>query len=187
MHYRPSITILPKITLVPPDLQMAKALFQTIQENFSHLSRFLDFITEDMTVDEEKSYLKMMIQHQAEQKGQLFLIYYEDTLIGTIDLHKIDTKNSKAEVGYWIAKGYTGKRITTASVKFICGYAFHHLGLNKLTIVADVRNLASNKVARNAGFHFVATDVQDIYDGKHYRDMNRYRLLKDDFDLSQDH
>ena len=34
----------------------------------------------------------MMIQHQAESKGQLFLIYYEDKLIGTIDLHKIDLK-----------------------------------------------------------------------------------------------
>ena len=92
MQYRPFIEILPKVTLRPPDLKMAEALFETIQENFAHLSRFLDFITEDLTVDAEKSYIKMMIQHQAESKGQLFLIYYEDKLIGTIDLHKIDLK-----------------------------------------------------------------------------------------------
>lgn len=185
MQYRPFIEILPKITLRPPDLKMAEALFETIQENFAHLSRFLDFITEDLTVDAEKSYLKMMIQHQAESKGQLFLIYYEDKLIGTIDLHKIDLKNSKAEIGYWLAKGYTGKRIATESVAFICGYAFKILGLNKLTIIADVRNIASNKVAENAGFHFVATDVQDMNDGENFQDMNRYILLRDHYDLAE--
>lgn len=187
MQYRPFIEILPNVSLRPPDLKMAESLFETIQENFTHLSRFLDFITEDLTVDAEKSYLKMMIQHQAESKGQLFLIYYEDELIGTIDLHKIDLKNKKAEIGYWMAKGYTGKRIATESVVFICHYAFEILELNKLTIIVDVRNIASNKVAKNAGFHFVATDIQDMYDGENYQDMNRYILLKNHFDLAESH
>lgn len=40
MQYRPFIEILPKVTLRPPDLKMAEALFETIQENFAHLSRF---------------------------------------------------------------------------------------------------------------------------------------------------
>ena len=70
---------------------------------------------------------------------------------------------------------------------FICHYAFEILALNKLTIIADVRNIASNKVAKNAGFHFVATDIQDMYDGENYQDMNRYILLKNHFDLAESH
>lgn len=48
-----------------------------------------------------------------------------------------------------------------------------------------MRNIASNKVAENAGFHFVATDVQDMNDGENFQDMNRYVLLRDHYDLAE--
>lgn len=60
-------------------------------------------------------------------------------------------------------------------------YAFETLSLNKLTILADVRNIPSNKVAEKVGFSFVATDYQDVFDGEIFRDMNRYILLKEQF------
>lgn len=181
MNYRPTMQVMPKVTLVPPESNMAEALYQTIKENFSHLEPFLEFITEDVTVQDESAYLTMMIQQHANNTGRLFLIYYEDDLIGTIDLHKIDTKNRKAEIGYWIAEDYTGKQITTTCVKYMCHYAFETLSLNKLTILADVRNIPSNKVAEKVGFSFVATDYQDVFDGEVFRDMNRYILLKEHF------
>ena len=46
----------------------------------------------------------MMLNHQAQNKGRLYLIYFEDELIGTIDLHKIQMQHKKAEIGYWIAE-----------------------------------------------------------------------------------
>ena len=55
------------------------------------------------------------------------------------------------------------------------------LELNKLSIFADVENIASNKVAIKNGFKLVGVKVQDevIYD--QYRDMNEYYLLKSEF------
>ncbi|PHK49690.1 GNAT family N-acetyltransferase [Staphylococcus edaphicus] len=181
MNYRPAIQVMPKVALLPPELNMAEPLYQLIKDNFLHLSPFLDFIKEDMTIEDEQAYLKMMIQHHAEDRARLFMIYYEQILIGTIDLHKIDQTNRKAEVGYWIAKGYTGKQIVTKCVEHLCHYAFEILSLNKLTILADVDNIASNKVAEKAGFTFIATDYEDMFNGEQYRDMNRYALLKKDF------
>ena len=40
MNYRPSMQVMPKVTLVPPESNMAEALYQTIKENFSHLDHF---------------------------------------------------------------------------------------------------------------------------------------------------
>jgi len=181
MNYRPAIKVMPNVTLVPPELDMAEPLLETIKGNLSHLAPFLDFIKEDVTVEDEQSYLKMMIQQHADNKARLFLIYYNETLIGTIDLHNIQATHQKAEVGYWIAEGYTGKQIVTNCVNYLCHYAFEILALNKLTIMADKRNIASNKVAEKVGFTFVATDVEDVFDGEHFRDMNRYVLFRKDF------
>ncbi|XVL12733.1 GNAT family protein [Staphylococcus xylosus] len=75
-----------------------------------------------------------------------------------------------------------GKNIVTNFVNHLCHFAFETLALNKLIIKADVRNIASNKVAEKAGFTFLATDVEDIFDGENYRDMNRYVLLKKQFE-----
>lgn len=181
MNYRPAMNVMPNVSLIPPELNMAETLYNLIKSNFLHLSPFLDFIKEDVTVEDEKAYLKMMIQQHAENKARLFMIYYEETMIGTIDLHHIDQANYKAEVGYWIAEGYTGKQIVTKCVKQLCHYAFETLSLNKLTIMADVNNIASCKVAEKAGFKFVATDYEDVFNGERFRDMNRYVLLKRDF------
>lgn len=182
MKYKPTMNVMPKVSLVPPELNMAEPLYRTIKNNFTHLAAFLDFITDDVTIEDEHAYLKMMIQQHADNKARLFLIYYETSLIGTVDLHKIDNNNHKAEVGYWIAEGYTGKNIVTNCVNHLCHFAFETLALNKLIIKADVRNRASNKVAEKAGFTFLATDVEDIFDGENYRDMNRYVLLKKQFE-----
>lgn len=185
MKYKPTMNVMSKVSLVPPELNMAESLYRTIKNHFKHLSPFLDFITDDVTIEDERAYLKMMIQQHADNKARLFLIYYETTLIGTVDLHKIEDNNNKAEVGYWIAEGYTGKNIVTNCVNHLCHFAFETLSLNKLIIKADVRNIASNKVAEKTGFTFLATDVEDIFDGENYRDMNRYVLLKKQFEQRQ--
>ncbi|WP_409327603.1 hypothetical protein [Staphylococcus pseudoxylosus] len=40
-------------------------------------------------------------------------------------------------------------------------------------------------MAEKAGFTFLATDVEDIFDSENYRDMNRYVLLKKQFEQQQ--
>ena len=52
---------------------MAEALYNTIKSNYQHLVTFLDFIQEDMTLEDEQQYLTMMLNHQAQNKGRLYL------------------------------------------------------------------------------------------------------------------
>ncbi|MDC2815584.1 GNAT family protein [Leuconostoc suionicum] len=40
----------------------------------------------------------------------------------------------------------------TKSVRKICEYAFENIGLNKLSLFADVENIGSNAVAKHACF-----------------------------------
>ncbi|MDO4927509.1 MAG: GNAT family protein [Corynebacterium sp.] len=55
-------------------------------------------------------------------------------------------------VGYWIAREYQGKGITTAACALICDYGLEVLHLRELTATCLPENIASQKVLEHIGF-----------------------------------
>lgn len=179
-HYL-SLPVNDDITFVQPTIQVAKELFQLIDSDRTHLEEFLDFVKMTASIADEEDFLKMKIIGEANGTDRLFLIYYQNQLAGTIDLHFIDSKNKHAEIGYWIHSSFGKKGVVTASVNKITQIAFEELGLNKISIIAIVENIASNKVAEKSGYNFVATLKEEQFLYGEFRDINRYALLKKEF------
>lgn len=176
-----SIKVDKDIELVQPEVTYAEALFNVLDHNRAYLREYLSFIDYVTEVEHETQFIKMMLSRQAEGTGRLFLIFINGSLQGTIDLHAISNEHKKAEIGYWISESYSGKGITTKAVRAICDFGFNTLDLNKISLIADTENKGSNKVALKSGFTFVCTDIEDIMHYGTLRDMNRYALLKKDF------
>ena len=172
-----------KLSLVQPTVDMASTLFDLVDSDREHIRQFLDFVDVTKEPTDEIKYINMKLSGQVKGTDRLFLISYEDKLVGSIDLHFIDSRNKKAEIGYWIHSSQEKKGITTKSVKKVCQIAFEEMGLNKLTIVADTENIGSNAVAIKSGFSLVGTDKEDIIMYGDLRDMNKYSLLKSEFKL----
>jgi RimJ/RimL family protein N-acetyltransferase len=55
-------------------------------------------------------------------------------------------------VGYWCASGARGRGITTTALRLLSRYAFDELGLERLELVTDPDNHASQRVAEKAGY-----------------------------------
>src|SRR3989344_7211992 len=53
-----------------------------------------------------------------------FAIDINGEVVGSVGFHKINRKNKRAEIGYWLSKEYWGKGIMTKAVKqaTICGF-----------------------------------------------------------------
>ena len=66
------------ISMVQPEYVMAEQLFEVKERNKQHLARYLDFIHDDMTVEEDVTFIKEMLTQQVEGTGRLFIIYYDD-------------------------------------------------------------------------------------------------------------
>lgn len=181
MSYYLSLPVTDDIALVQPTLNMSEAIFSLLDSDRQHLGTFLDFVDLTNKLEDETAYLKMKLTGVANGTDYLFLIHYKGQLAGTIDLHFIDTKNKKAEIGYWIHSSFANLGITTLAVHKVCEFGFDHLGLNKLTIVADTENQPSNKVAIKSGFTLISTEKEDVFIHGAFRDMNRYSLLKSNF------
>jgi len=55
------------------------------------------------------------------------------------------------EVGYRLAGGYWGQGYATEAARALLEYGFEDLGIPQITAIADVRNLASNRVLGKVG------------------------------------
>ena len=97
-------------------------------------------------------------------------------LLGGVDVGEID--GSTGDVGYWLAVDARGRGIASRAVRLVCGWAFDALGLERLTLLAEPANDASQRVAERCGFRrdvlLTAHDV-DWRDGRS-RDFWRFVL-----------
>ena len=170
-----------ELALVHAEVRMAQEMFELIDSDRAHLRPYLEFVDEVKDKSSQEAYIKMKLVNEAKGTDALFMIALGEELIGCIDLHFIDQVNDKADIGYWLHSAYINQGIISKAVRKICDYAFDGLGLNRLSIVADVNNVASNQVAQKQGFTWAGTQKQEQKRYGAYHDMNHYYLLKKEF------
>lgn len=176
-----SLPVNDDIKLVQPEIYLAEDLFQTINQNRVFLSEFLPFVDTTLSVKDEEEFIQLMLAQQLKGTARLFLIYFQDQLVGTIDIHNIKVNHQIGEIGYWLARQYNGKGIIALCLHTVCEFAFNELGLNKLTICPNVKNKPSIKVAERAGFNYVGLDKEELFERGQFEDFVRYALLKREF------
>jgi len=103
-----------------------------------------------------------------------------DDLIGTIALLRFDWPHRRCEIGYWVAPWARGRGVATRAVRLLAPWSLRTLGLARLTLSADLENVASQRVAEHCGFH--REGVLRAYEQAHgsTRDLVRYSLLPSD-------
>jgi RimJ/RimL family protein N-acetyltransferase len=57
------------------------------------------------------------------------------------------------EVGYWVAADARRRGVATRAVRLLSDWAFAELGLDRIELLAEPGNEASQRVAEAAGFH----------------------------------
>ncbi|MDD5040063.1 MAG: GNAT family protein [Patescibacteria group bacterium] len=70
---------------------------------------------------------------------------------GCVDIMNIE-QGDRAEIGYWLARRFWGRGITTRAVKLVGAFAFKQFKLKKLYAYTFVRNKASMAVLTKNGF-----------------------------------
>lgn len=74
-------------------------------------------------------------------------------LVGGIGLILNGARDAhRAEIGYWLARDYRNRGLTTAAVKAVTQYGFEQLNLMRIEATAFVGNTASQRVLEKAGF-----------------------------------
>jgi RimJ/RimL family protein N-acetyltransferase len=85
-----------------------------------------------------------------------FVILDADTgeLLGAIGIHRLGGEDDGPEVGYWLKREARGRGIATRALRLVTDWAGHELGA-RILLQADVRNVASRRVAEKARYRYV--------------------------------
>jgi len=75
-----------------------------------------------------------------------------DALLGGCDVRIRDREARTAELGYMIGPAARGRGAATAAVRLLTAWARDTLGMRRVEILAHPDNVASQRVARRAGF-----------------------------------
>lgn len=97
-----------------------------------------------------------------------------DTVVGVIDIFKIDWKNLNAEIGIYIIKEYRSRGYALRSLRLIRRYIKEILGLYKVLARVSADNTDSEYLFRKAGFSLVGTLPGWIRKGNEYIDLKLF-------------
>ncbi len=104
-------------------------------------------------------------------------------VVGALCLEKIDDRLLAAELSYFLKRDCWGQGFMTEAVRNLVFLAFYEIGLRELTILTHLENVASQAVAKKAGFVQVEQyRGSDRYSHK-VRNYLRFSLKKADFKL----
>jgi ribosomal-protein-alanine N-acetyltransferase len=153
------------IDLRPLTIEDVPALHSTVMGD----AEVMHFINKPSTFDEVQNFVQAITSGYANSDfGWLAVVPSESSAVelpvfcGIACLKPFgsmlrDVFGDHIEVGYWLAKAAWGKGVATAAAKALVQYGFRDLNLAEIVGVADVKNVASNKVLQKAGLVYRKT------------------------------
>lgn len=101
-------------------------------------------------------------------------------LLGSTGLMRLDDDRKVAEIGYWIAKEARRRGIATRAVRLVSRWALEDLGVARLELMTRTENVASQGVARAAGFTREGVLRSYMTHGDELADVVMFSLLPSD-------
>jgi [ribosomal protein S5]-alanine N-acetyltransferase len=82
----------------------------------------------------------------------LAVVDREDRLLGAVGISNFDWADLKAEIGYWMVPEARRRGIGARATRMLAVWAVTSLGLERLELLANPENEASQRLAERAGF-----------------------------------
>ena len=140
-----------EITLRWPTPADAEALFTLVEDNRDHLARWLPWVGDIQTVEDERRWIEGSQQAMVKGRENSPLIIYQGALVGAISIHSQDFVNRHCEIGYWVSKSHEGRGIVTRACRALLACAFESLGMHHVDIRMAPQNTRSAAIPQRLG------------------------------------
>jgi len=128
-------------------------LFQAVSESVPEVSPWLPWCHEGYSREESAAWIAS--RPEAWQSGTEYAFAVEDArtgaFLGGCGLNHVDPHNKCANLGYWVRTTRARQGVATAAARLLARFGFEDLGLQRIEILAAVRNRASQRVAEKLG------------------------------------
>jgi RimJ/RimL family protein N-acetyltransferase len=148
------------------------------------IAEFLDLIPSPYTENDAREYIAQTKQGWADGATTNFAITDAERgeAVGSLGVRWSEPEQGVVEVGYWMAPEARRRGFCTRAVRLASRWLIADFGMERVQLRADEQNIASRKVAENAGF----TQEGILRSSRFNRRLNRrvdfvmYSLLRDE-------
>jgi len=171
----------PQIQIRPLTLADALDIYENVKDK--EIVRYTINIPHPYHLADARRFIKDSLKARKDKTAYIFGIELKGTksVIGVISLSKIDKKNQKCELGYWLGKKYWSQGTMTRAVKMILEFAFKKLKIHRVYASTFADNNGSIRVLENNKFFLEGIQYETILRKGKWYNLFLYGLLKDDY------
>jgi RimJ/RimL family protein N-acetyltransferase len=102
----------------------------------------------------ERTWLDRVLRGRAEGRMEVFIAFDAETgdVVGMGLAPLVDRDAAEAELGYSVVPEARGRGVATAILRELTRWAFEEAGILRATLIIDLENPASERVAERAGY-----------------------------------
>lgn len=128
-------------------------LVEAVQASVAEVSRWLPWCRPDYDDDSAARFIANRSAAWAEGREFSFALFEptHGVMIGGCGLNHLNRTHHFANLWYWVRTGYAGRGVATGATRLVARFGFEVLGLQRVEVVVDVANDASQRVAEKAG------------------------------------
>ncbi len=163
------------------EMSDANQVFKIINRDREYLREWLPFIDYTRIVEDTEMFIKNVYSQPGEKQEIVYVIIYENEIVGLTSYKNIDRSNYKVEIGYWLSFDKQGFGIITNCCKKMIDFAFTTMHMNRIMIKCAINNSKSSKIPKKLNFKFEGIEREGEYLKRHFVDLEIYSLLKSDW------
>jgi len=127
--------------------------YEAARESIPEMFEWMSWCHPNYSIEESRTYIES--HPEMWEKGTAYEFAITDPAsglyLGGCGINRIDNEWKRANLGYWVRTSQTKKGIATASTLLLAQFVFKELKLNRIEIIVEVGNKASQRVADKAG------------------------------------
>jgi ribosomal-protein-serine acetyltransferase len=130
----------------------APELYTAVRESLVELTEWMPWAHAEYMLADATAWITTAQNGHADGSIYDFAIVGGDgRYLGGCGLNQISRFNAVANLGYWVRATAMGRGVAVKAVKLLSDWAFRNTDLNRLEILAAVKNVRSQRVAEKAG------------------------------------
>lgn len=143
----------PGLLLRSHQMEDAEAIAKVVRASVSELSRYMPWARVKYSAEDARLFIGRAMVMRENEAGYEFLILDAKTgvILGGCGLNRFDSENKTCNLGYWVRTDRTRQGIATEATQLLLKFGFEELKLNRIEIIAEVTNIASQRVAEKVG------------------------------------
>jgi RimJ/RimL family protein N-acetyltransferase len=142
-----------EILIRPYKTEDISVMFEAVCESIPEISAWLEWCHADYTIEEAETFIKSRPEAWEREEEYGFAVFDAKTkeFLGGVGLNLFNRRFRLCNLGYWLRTSATGRSIASKATRLVAKFALTELGLNRIEIVASVKNIPSQRAAEKAG------------------------------------